>query len=139
MQPDITTELKNADSMTLAAEAVKILFEKKGIDVRLYDVREKSSVTDFYINVTGRSSTQVAALADDLVYMLGQRGKEALRVEGREGNAWLLVDYGDVIVNVFDPPSREFYNFDRHLPAGSIVDVSELEREVDRKFDLGSN
>lgn len=136
MQSNTTLDLKAADSYTLAAEAVKILIEKKGLDVRMYDVTSSSSITDFYVNATARSSTQVAALADDVVGLLGERGAEALRVEGRSGNAWLLVDFGNVIINVFDKPSRDFYDFDRHLPQDSLRDISELIAEVDAKFDL---
>ena len=129
-------DLANVDSRCLASEAVKILLEKKGLDVKLYDVREKSSVTDFYVNATGRSTTQVGALADDVVDLIAERGRDALRVEGRRDNNWLLVDFGDVIVNVFDPETRKFYDFDRHLPADSQLDISDLLREVDEKFDL---
>ena len=67
-------DLMNADSGTLAREAVKILLERKAINVTLFDVREKSSVTDFYVNATGRSSTQVAALADEVDAKLSERG-----------------------------------------------------------------
>ena len=67
-------DLMNADSGTLAREAVKILLERKAINVTLFDVREKSSVTDFYVNASGRSTTQVAALANDVVDELGKRG-----------------------------------------------------------------
>ena len=136
MQINSTTDLKNADSLALASEAVKVLLEKKGLDVRMFDVTESSSITDFYVNATGRSTTQTAALADDVVEMLGARGAEVLRVEGRKGNNWLLVDYGNVIVNVFDKPTREFYDFDRHLPKESQMDISALVAEVDAKFDL---
>ena len=129
-------DLANVDSRCLASEAVKILLEKKGLDVKLYDVRGKSSVTDFYVNATGRSTTQVGALADDVVDLIAERGRDALRVEGRRDNNWLLVDFGDVIVNVFDPETRKFYDFDRHLPADSQLDISDLLREVDEKFDL---
>lgn len=136
MQTNKISDLKNAESKKLADEAIKILIEKKGLDIRAYDVTESSSVTDFYVNVTGRSTTQVAALADDVVELLSARGADALRVEGRRGNAWLLVDYGNIIVNVFDPQSREFYDLDRHLPKDSLIDISELVAEVDAKFDL---
>lgn len=129
-------DLKNAESELLAKEAVKILLEKKALDVKLFNVKEKTSVTDFYVNATGRSSTQVASLADDLAHLLGERGRDPLRIEGRGANAWLLVDYGDVIVNVFDKPSREFYSFDRHLPEDSALDISELVAEVDKKFEI---
>ena len=127
------------DAGTLAREAVKVLIEKKALDVKLFDVRDKTSVTDFYVNATGRSSTQVAALADDVDEKLSELGRTPLRIEGRAGREWLLVDFGDVIVNVFDKNSREFYNFDRHLPEDSQLDISELVAEVDRKFDINKN
>lgn len=134
-----TDELKNADSEYLANEAVKQLLEKKALDVKLYFVKETNSITDYYVNATGRSSTQVSALADDLADNFSDRGKDALRIEGRQGGAWILVDYGDVIVNIFDKASREFYNLDRHLPEGSEVDITPLVEEVDKKFDINKN
>lgn len=132
-------DFKNIDSRLLAEETVKVLLEKKGVEVRMFDVREKTSVTDFYVNVTGRSTTQVAALANDVVDELEKKGRVALRVEGRLENKWLLVDFGDVIVNVFDRPSREFYDFDRHLPNGSEVDITDLIKEVDEKLNALRN
>ena len=133
---EIVKDLINCDSTTLAREAVKVLLEKKGIKVALFDVREKSSVTDFYINVTGRSSSNVSALADEVDVKMFERGRTPLRVEGKRGNAWILVDFGDVIVNVFDRESREFYNLDRHFPEGSQLDISDLVAEVDKKFEI---
>ena len=127
------------DSSALAREAVKILIEKKGLNVKLFDVREKTSVTDFYVNATGRSSTQVAALADDVDEKLSELGRAPHRVEGRAGREWLLVDFGDVIVNVFDKNARDFYNLDRHLPEDSEVDISDIIAEVDKKFELNKN
>ena len=124
------------NSTVLSREAVKILLEKKGIAVALFDVREKSSVTDYYINVTGRSSSQVAALADDVDVKLSELGRSPLRTEGKRGNGWILVDFGDVIINVFDRASREFYNLDRHFPEESRVDISDLVSEVDKKFEI---
>ena len=139
MEEKITKTLANDDSLSLAKEAVKVLLEKKAINVTLFDVREKTSVTDFYVNATGRSSTQVSSLADDVADTIEQMGRRALRVEGRSGNSWLLVDFGDVIVNVFDRASREFYNFDKHLPEDSAVDISDIVAEVDKKFDITEN
>ena len=127
------------DSTALAREAVKILIEKKGIDVALFDVREKSSVTDYYVNVTGRSSSNVAALADDVDVKLSELGRAPLRTEGKRGGSWILVDFGDVIVNVFDRASRDFYNLDRHFSEESRIDISDLVSEVDAKFDINKN
>ena len=139
MEEKITNELQNADSVALAREAAMELLSKKAQNVTLFDVREKTSVTDYYVNATGRSSTQVASLADDVADEMAKKGRRALRVEGRSGNSWVLVDFGDVIVNVFDRASREFYNFDKHLPEDSQVDISDLVAIVDAKFDINKN
>lgn len=136
---DNIKDLVGCESGVLAREAVKILIERKGIDVKLFDVREKSSVTDYYVNVTGRSSTNVAALADEVDVKLSERGRSALRTEGKRGNGWILVDFGDVIINVFDRASRDFYNLDRHFSEDSQIDISDLVAEVDAKMDINKN
>ena len=130
-----TEELKNAESIDLARAAVKLLLIKKGIDVKMYDVKEYTSITDFYVNVTARSSTHVGALADDLAEDFANKGANALRVEGKRGNSWILIDFGSLIVNVFDSASRSFYNFDRLLPQETQRDVSDIEAEVDKQFE----
>ena len=130
--------LVGADSLTLAKAAAYVLIEKKALDVTLYNVCEDSSITDFYVNATGRSSTNVASLADEVTYKLELSGRKALRVEGRAGNSWILVDYGDVIINIFDRESREFYNFDRLLPESSQTDISDVIKEVDKKYDINN-
>ena len=123
----------------IAKEAVKILLEKKGIAVKLYDVRDKEAITDFYIVVTGRSLTHVASLSDDLSVMLEERGRAATRIEGKRGNPWILVDYLDVIVHIFDKESREFYNFERLLAEDTLVDITDLINEVNEKFEIIKN
>ncbi len=128
------TELVDCDSQKLASFIVEILIEKKASDVRMYCVKDNSSITDYYINASGHSSRQAVALADEVAYKTGLSGRNPLRVEGRGGNNWLLVDYGDVIVNVFDKPTREFYNFDRLLSEDDRVDISSIEEKVDKKF-----
>ncbi len=126
--------LAGCDSRTLAEAAAKLLIEKLALEVRMFDVTDTTSVTDFYINATGKSFTHVASLADDIVEDFSERGVEALRVEGKRGAGWILVDYGDVIINVFDSESRAFYSFDRLLPADCECDIAPLVSEVDEKF-----
>ena len=131
-------EKTTVDSKALARALTAALIEKKAGDVRMFYVEGESSITDYYVNATGRSSTQVMALADEVMEKaeaLGRSGK----IEGRDGRAWLLVDFGDVIVNVFDKPSREFYNFDRHLPEGTEIDVSDIIKEIDKKFEINTS
>ena len=128
-----TYELQNASSYQVACAAVKALIKMKGNAIKLYCVKETSSVTDYYITVTGRSKTQVASLADEVVYKLGEAGREAARVEGKRGDSWILVDYIDVIVQVFDQESRSFYDFDRLLSEAELIDISPIEEELDNE------
>ena len=139
MQTETVNSLNVADSNVLALQIARILLEKKGIDVKVYDVREKSSVTDFYVNVTARSNTHVSSLSNDISYEIELLGREPLHTEGRSGQSWILVDYADVIVNIFDRQSRDFYALDRHLPVDSLVDLTEVIAEVDKKFGNNSN
>lgn len=131
-----TSELNGADGELLAKEAVKLLVEKRALDVTMYNVNGHTSITDFYVNATGRSSTHVASLADDLADSFEMRGQGALRVEGKKGNSWILVDFGTLIVNIFDSEGREFYNFDRLLPEESKKSIDALVEEVDKKFNI---
>ena len=118
----------------VAQEITKIAIEKKGLDVRLYNVEAQNQITSYYINVTGRSLTHVASVADDIVYLAELGGKNALHTEGSRGAGWILVDFGDIIVNVFDKPSREFYNFDKLIGPEYEVDVTPLIEAVDLKM-----
>ena len=139
MEEIIKTErLFKAESNVLAHDIVFVLLEKKALSLKMFDVRESSPMTDFYINLTGRSQTQVKALADEVVYKIGLEGRDPLHVEGRSGGAWILVDYGDVIVNVFEKESRDFYNLDRLLPEDGLVDISDIIAEVDKKFEINT-
>ena len=131
-------DLIGVDSDKLAEEAVKLLLEKKAQNVKMYYVADTTSVTDYYINATGRSSTHVGSLADEVDVLISERGRQPLRVEGRAGNAWILVDFGDVIVNVFDRQSRDFYDFDRLLPSESERSIEKLVEEVDNKLKINT-
>lgn len=129
-----TDELKHVDSDVLARELTKIMIEKKALDIKLFASTAENPITSFYLNVTGRSSTHVSSLADELVYQAEMKGRRAGHVEGGRGAAWILVDFGDVIVNIFDQPSREFYNFDRLLSPDAMIDIAPLVEEVDKKM-----
>ena len=128
-----TNVLTNANSLELANAIVKTLLSMKGNAVKLFCVKETSSVTDYYITVTGRSKTQVASLADEVVYKTELAGREAARMEGKRGDSWILVDYIDVIVQIFDPEARGFYDFDRLLAEAEQIDISHIEAELDNE------
>ena len=102
----------------LALFAVSVLYEKKAFDVKLYHVEDTTVITDYYVICTGRSTTHVKALADELCDRMSRGGVNASHVEGRDGGAWILLDFNHVIAHVFSREDREYYNLDRLLPAG---------------------
>ena len=126
--------LKSAESNVLAEEAVKLLSEKLALNIKMFDVRTYTSVTDFYVNCTGKSGSHVLSLADDVADYFSDREFAPLRVEGKQGNSWILVDFGQIIVNIFDSESRGFYSFDRLLPPETEREVDALILEVDKKL-----
>ena len=102
MENNKTTELKNCEASLLARAACAVLLEKKALDVRMFCVEGKTSVTDFYVNCTGKSSTQVAAIADYVSELIGE-GKADVRVLDNV-DKWYGVTYKEdkeMIVNAF--------------------------------------
>lgn len=93
--------------------AVEYALDKKGFDLKLFDVREMSSLTDFLLIVSGRSDRQVQAIAENVRIELKNKHEELpLAVEGMDKGRWILLDYGDLMVHVFQPDVREFYDLE---------------------------
>ena len=93
--------------------AIDALEDIKGMDIKVLDVMDKSSVTDIMIFASGNTSRQVKALANSVADKAKKAGSPALGIEGDESNEWVLVDLGDVVVHVMQPSIREFYNLEK--------------------------
>ena len=87
--------------------------DKKAIDPTVLDLRGISSFTDFFLLVTGANRRQVQAVTDEVVEKLKRHGTPAARVEGYQNAEWVLIDYGDFVVHVFDEKARRFYDLER--------------------------
>ena len=111
------------NSKDLAIQAVKLMDAKKAVDVNLIDIREVSTLGDYFVIATGTSSTHVKALADELEMRLKEEGASPDHIEGYRSNSWILLDYGNVIVHVFTEESRAFYDLDRLWQDGEKVDT----------------
>ena len=98
------------DSKALAIEIAKILDKKKAQDVRVLKVESLTVLTDYFVIASGTSTTQVASLADEVEYELSQKGLEPYSTEGHDTKNWVLLDYSNVIVHVFVPNSRAYYD-----------------------------
>ena len=90
------------DSKTLAIEIAKIFDKKKAQDVRVLKVESLTVLTDYFVIASGTSTTQVAALADEVDFELSQKGIKPYNTEGFDSKNWVLLDYSNVIVHVFD-------------------------------------
>jgi ribosome-associated protein len=97
----------------LVMEVLKQLDDSKAEQIVTIDVSRKSTVADVMVIASGRSNRHVAAIADQVVERLEQAGKKNLRVEGMPQCDWVLVDAGDVMVHVFRPEVRSFYNLEK--------------------------
>lgn len=98
--------------------------EKKAGDLTVLDLREVASFTDFFVITSGTNKRQIQAIADEVVEQLKHSGTRAARVEGYQSAEWILVDYGDFIVHVFDERARRFYDLERLWREARRVDVS---------------
>jgi len=98
------------------------LEDSKAEDIVTIDIAGKSALGDYMVVVSGRSNRHVMAIADHLISDLKDEGLGNARVEGLEGGDWVLIDTGDIIVHVFRPEVREFYNIERMWAAPEIED-----------------
>jgi len=97
-----------------AKKIASVLDEKKGKDVSILHVTEETVITDYFVIATATSSTHLKALCDEVEYRLREEdGEKAQRVEGYQGGGWILVDFGDVIVHLFDSASRDFFKLEK--------------------------
>jgi len=97
----------------LAKKAVKLVLAKKAEDVLLLDLRKLSPMTDFFVVCTGGSETQVKAIADSVIEGCQKSGVQIYNIEGYESLRWVLIDLVDVVVHIFQPEVRRYYQLER--------------------------
>ncbi len=114
------------NSYEQAVLAAKAISSKKGLNIQVIEISDISVLADYMVIATGTSSTHVKALADEVEYKLDQAGISVSHIEGYRSNSWILLDYVDVIVNIFSDEAREFYDLDRLWQDGNTVDLSDV-------------
>lgn len=123
----MSTSLEHSKKM--ASIAYKALDDKKGEDIRVIDISELSILADYFIIADGNSDSQVNAMVDSVEEALEKAGMELKQREGFGKSGWVLLDFGDLIVHVFDKENRLFYNLERIWKDGKNVDLEELKAE----------
>ncbi|MBO5683135.1 MAG: ribosome silencing factor [Clostridia bacterium] len=116
--------LENATALEVAEAIAAVLDAKKGKDVKIIHVEEKTVIAEYFVLCTGNSSTQVKGLVGEVEYQLERRGVKPYNVEGKDNNSWILLDYSNIIVHVFSREAREFYNLDKLYGDSSSMSVS---------------
>lgn len=87
--------------------------ETKGMDIKVLDIKGLTPIADYFVIVSGGSTVQVKAIADEVEEAMDKEGCPISRKEGYTAGRWILLDYGDIIVHIFHREDREFYNIER--------------------------
>ena len=117
--------LEGASTLEIAKAIADVLDSKKGRDIKIIHVEEKTVIAEYFVLCTGNSSTQVKALVGEVEYRLGERDVTPYNVEGRDNNSWILMDYSNIIVHVFSREAREFYNLDKLYGDSAAISVTD--------------
>ena len=112
------------ETKTLSLEAFNALDDKKGVNIKILDVRELTSIADYFVIATGTSSKHVSALADSVEEELDNLGIHPSHKEGHRNGEWVLIDYLDIIVHVFTEEKRDFYKLEKMWKDAEILEVN---------------
>jgi ribosome-associated protein len=110
-------------SLQVAQAAAQIAHDNRGQDIVLLDLREMTAVFDFFLLVTGSSRRQLHAIADEIEHMLaGQFHEKLIGMEGYAAGTWILQDYGDLIIHLFDDKARDYYSLEQLWTGAKRID-----------------
>lgn len=113
-------------SMQMAKLAIEALEDKKAEDIRIIDISEVSVIADYFIIAGGNNRSQIQALCDNVEEKMGRAGNMVRQIEGYDTANWILMDFGDVIVHIFDRDNRLLYDLERIWRDGKQIKVEEL-------------
>lgn len=111
---------------TLARRLANIALEKKASDVKMFDLRPLTSITDFFVICSADSDVQVKAICDHLIETMAKRRMRPWHVEGLENRQWVLLDFVDVVVHIFLPEVREYYGLERLWGDAEIEEIVDV-------------
>ncbi|MBD5476070.1 MAG: ribosome silencing factor [Lachnospiraceae bacterium] len=110
------------DSKEIAKLAIAALEDKKAEDIKVIDISEVSVIADYFIIANGTNNSQIQALSDNVEEKLGQAGVPLRQIEGYNNANWILLDFHDVIIHIFDKENRLFYDLERIWRDGKLVE-----------------
>ncbi len=107
------TSLQHATAKELANAIFDVLDVKKAQKIQVLKVHDQTVIADYFVICTGQSGTQVRSLGGEVEYRLGLRGITPFHYEGRDNDGWVVLDYGTVIVHIFNRELRDFYQLEK--------------------------
>ena len=113
-------------SLTMVKAVIEALEDKKGEDISVIDITEISTLADYFIMVSGSNRNQVQALCDNVEEKLTRMGIDKKQCEGYERGNWILLDYHDIVIHIFDKENRLFYDLERIWRDGKQMDITQL-------------
>lgn len=113
-------------SREMAKTAITGLEDKKGEDIKVIDISNVSVMADYFIIASGKNRNQVQAMADSVEEELHKAGVKSRQVEGYQTANWILMDFNDIIVHVFNEEDRLFYNLEKIWLDGKVISTSDL-------------
>lgn len=116
----------NTNSIEMAKLAIDALEDKKAEDIKVIDISEVSVLADYFIIAGGNNSSQIQALCNNVEEKLGRAGFQCRQIEGYDAANWILMDFGDVIIHIFDKENRLLYDLERIWRDGKIIDKESI-------------
>ena len=113
MMSNELSSLVDASAKELAEAIAEVLDSKKGFDIQVIPVADKTVIAEYFVICSGNTSTHIKSLVDETEYKIGLRNVMPYHVEGKDNNSWIVMDYSHVIVHVFTREAREFYNLEK--------------------------
>ncbi len=104
----------------------KACSDKRGFDIKILDLKKLTTIADYFIIVSGNSTTQVVAIADEVEEKMGRAEFSLFGKEGYESGRWVLLDFGDIVVHVFHREDREFYNLEKLWADGEELELDNI-------------
>ena len=112
----------------MARLACKALEDKKAVDIKVIDIEKVSILADYFIIASGTNRNQVQAMADNAEEILGRAGYEPRQIEGYQNANCILMDYGDLVIHIFDEENRLFYDLERIWRDGQSLSITDLDK-----------
>ena len=110
----------------MAGVAIRALEDKKAEDIRVIDISQVSVLADYFIIANGTNTSQIQALEDEVEEKLGREGYPLRQMEGYDHANWVLLDFGDIIIHIFDKENRLFYDLERIWRDGKMIEPDSL-------------